>query len=452
MEITLTNVDKVSAKLSVKITKADYQEKVEKSLKNIKKKASMHGFRPGMVPMSLIKKFYGDATKADEVEKLVQEKLADYLKEQKINILGDLLPDPEQSKVDFKQQDDYEFLFDVALAPEFKAELTGRDKVPYYDIEVSDNMVEDQVKSYAQRAGHYDKVEAYQKNDMLKGTLTELDEKGKTKEGGLVVEGAVLMPDYFKEKDQEKLFDAAKLNDVITFNPWTAYEGSEIEVGTLLKKKKEEASNYQGDFNYKIEEITRFTPAEINQELFDKVLGKDAVKTEAEFRAKIKEDLSQRYTADSDYKFLLDVRAHMEKKVGKLEWPEVLLKRIMQMNNKDKDEKFIDENYDKSIAELEWHLIKEKLVTANNIKVSDDDLKGAARAATVYQFSQYGYSGLPDELIEKYANEMLENKDRLQSLVDRCIDQKLTATLKNVVKLDRKSVSIDDFNKMFEKK
>lgn len=452
MEITLNKADNVSAKLTVKITKADYQEKVDKALKNIKKKASMHGFRPGMVPMGLIQKFYGDATKADEVEKLVQEKLADYLRENKVNMLGDLLPDPEQKRVDFKEQDDFEFSFDVALAPEFKAELTGRDKIPYYDIEVSDDMVNDQVKAYAQRAGHYDKVEAYQKNDMLKGTLTELNADGSAKDDGLVVEGAVLMPDYFKDKDQEKLFETAKLGDIITFNPWKAYEGSEIEVGTLLKKKKEEATNYQGDFNYQIEEITRFTPAEIDQELFDKSLGKDAVKSEEEFRAKIKENLQQRYVADSDFKFLLDVRAHMEKKVGKLEWPDALLKRIMQQNNKDKDQKFIDENYDKSIAELEWHLIKEKLVSANDIKVNDDDLKAAARAATSYQFAQYGFGSLPDEVLEKYATEMLGNRDQVQQLVDRCVDQKLTAALKNVVKLDRHSVSIDDFNKMFEKK
>ena len=450
MEITLTNVDKVNATLSVKMVAEDYQEKVEKTLKNFKKKANMPGFRPGMVPMSLVKKMYGTEAKAEEVNKLLSDKIYEYIRENKVNMLGEPLPGDSQTPIDMATQDSFEFIFDIALAPEFKAELTGRDKVPYYDIEVSDSQVDEQIKMYSQRFGKYEKVEEYQSKDMLKGLLGELDETGNVKENGLKVEGAVIMPEYFKNDAQKVLFENAKSNSVIVFNPFEAYEGNEVELASLLKIKKEEVASYKGSFSYQIQEITRFVPAEINQTLFDQIFGKDVIKSEEEFKAKVKENLTTQYIADSDYKFLLDVRAHMVKKIGKLEFPDEKLKKIMRLNNKDKDEKFVEDNYAKSIDELTWHLIKEQLVAAQKIQVKDEDLKNVAREAARYQFAQYGLSNVPDDALDNYATEMLKKREQVDGLVNRCIDQKLTEALKNVVKLDRKAISVEDFNKMFQ--
>jgi len=449
MNISLEKASNVSAVLTVKMEKADYADQLKKSLKTFCQKAQMPGFRPGKVPMSLVQKMYGPQAKAEEVNKLLSDKLFEYIKENKVNMLGEPLTSEKQQPQDIENQDDFEFIFDIALAPEFDVTLTGDDTLDYYDIEVSDEQVEQQANAFANRAGHPESVESLEDRDIARGLLAELGEDGLPKEGGLQVEKASLMPSFFKNEEQKKVFEGAKTNDVLTFNPLQAYDGNEAEVAALLKIKKEEVAQHAGNFSFQVEEISRFVPAEFNQELFDSVYGKDTVKSEEEFRAKIKEGLASRYVFDSDYKFLLDVRAHLEKKVGELEFPDELLKRIMKANNKDKEESYVDDNYDKSIAELKWHLIKEKLVEAYHIKVEDKDIKAMAVEAARFQFAQYGMDNVPDEYLENYANEMLKKKDSVNGLVERSIDNKLIAALKPVVKLTHKPISVEDFNKMF---
>jgi trigger factor len=303
---------------------------------------------------------------------------------------------------------------------------------------------------YQSRAGQYEKVEQYdeKERDMLKGDLRELDEKGNVKEGGITVADAVLMPQYMKVEDQKKLFDGAKLGDIITWNPRKAYPESDVEVSSLLKIQKEDVKNHEGDFTYQITEISRFVKAEINQQLFDQTFGEGTVKDEKEFRQKIADIISQQFKADSDYQFLQDVRKHMEKKVGKLEFPEAILKRVMLNNNKDKGADFVEKNFEASIKELGWHLIKEQLVEAQGIKVEEDDLKSVAKEAARAQFAQYGMSNVPDEYLENYAAEMLKKRENVDGLVDRAVDVKLTAALKGVVKLDEKDITLEDFQKM----
>lgn len=451
MNVSLQNIDKVSALLTVKLEKADYQEKVDKALKSFRQKAQMPGFRKGMVPMSLVKKMYGKSALAEEVNKLLSETVYKYIQDNKVNILGEPLPNEDkQPVIDFDTQEEFEFLFDIALAPEFKAEVSADDKIDYYDIEVTDEMVDNQVKSYTQRNGKYDKVDVYADNDMLKGLLAELDEQGNTKEGGIQVEGAVMMPSYMKNDEQKAIFANAKVNDVLVFNPHTAWDGNPAELASLLKIDKEAAAEVKSNFSYQVEEITRFVPGDLNQEIFDQVFGEGVVKTEEEFRAKVKEAIAKQFVADSDYKFLIDLRKVMMEKVGKLEFPDALLKRVMLASNADKGEKFVEENYDKSIEELTWHLIKEQLVKANDIKVEQDDITNMAKESTRAQFAMYGMLNVPDELLENYAKEMLKKKESIEGLVNRVIETKLAAAVKPQVTLEHKSISAADFNKMFE--
>ena len=453
MNIKFENPDKVNGLMTITVEKADYEEKVTKTLKNYRKKAQVPGFRPGMVPMGLIKRQYGTAVKVEEVNKLLGEKLYEYIRENKIQMLGEPLPNEEKQKAqDFEGDGPFEFVFDIAVAPEFKAELSGRDKIDYYAIDVDDKLIDQQVQMYASRGGQYEKVENYEGNDMLKGDLRELDAEGNTKEGGITVSDAVLMPSYIKVDDQKKLFDGAKLGDIITFNPRKAYPENDAEVSSLLKIERDAVKDMTADFSFQITEISRYKAAEVNQTLFDQVFGEGVVKSEEEFRQKIAENLKAQLTIDSDYKFLLDVRQHMEKKVGKLEFPEALLKRVMLNNNKDKGADYVEKNFEGSIKELEWHLIKEQLVAAQNIKVEDADLKKVAKEAMRAQFAQYGMSNVPDELLEKYADEQLKKRENIDSFVDRAVDVKLTEALKGVVKLNEKKVSLDDFNKMMQGK
>lgn len=450
MKISFENPDKVNGLLTLTVEEADYKENVEKTLKNYRKKANVPGFRPGMAPMGMIKRQFGTTVKVDEINKLLGEQIYKYVKDNNIQMLGEPLPSDKQEPVDMEKEAPYTFIFDIAVAPEFKAELTGDDTIDYYTITVDDKIVDQQIDMFASRAGHYDKVEDYQANDMLKGDIRELDENGNTKEGGITVEGAVLMPEYIKVEDQKKLFDGAKLGDVITFNPKKAYPESDVEVASLLKLKKEDVADLTADFSYQITEISRYVKAEVNQELFDQVYGKDVIKDEKDFREKIAEGLKAQFAVDSDFKFIQDVRKYLENKVGALTYPDALLKRIMLNNNKDKGEEFVEKNYEQSIKELTWHLIKEQLVKANGVKIEDADIEDTAKEAAKAQFAQYGMNNIPEEYIENYAKDMLKRKEYIDSFVDRSIDRKLTEILKNVVKLENKTATLEEFNKMMQ--
>ena len=451
MEIKFEKTSTVAAELTIEMEKADYQERVEKALKNYRKKAAMPGFRPGQVPMSLLKKRFGSEVTAEEVQKLLSEKLYGYLREEKIDMLGDPLASEKQQAIDFEAEK-LVFIFDIALAPQFDAKLTAKDKIPYYTIEITDEMVDSQVKAYTQRGGHYDKVDTFQEGDMTKGHIAQLDEQGNILEGGIQKEDAVILPGYFKNDDQKKKFEGVQANTVLTFNPAQAYENSAIELSTLLGITKEEAENVRGDFSYQITEITRWMPAELNQDFFDSVFGEGEVKSEEEFRARVKEQLQEQFAEDSEFRFLIDVREYLEKRIGDLEWPDELLKRIMRANNPDKEESYVEENYAGSIKELLWHLIKEQLADQTGIKVEQADVLETAKAQTRAQFAQYGMGNVPDELITKYASEQLQKKEQAEALVARTVEHKLREALKPIVKLQQKTVSMEAFNKLFEKK
>ena len=449
MKVTFENPDKVNGLMTLTVEEADYQANVDKALKNYRKKAQMPGFRPGMVPMSLIKRQYGSAVKVEEINKLLGQEIYKYVNDNKIMMLGEPMPSDKQTPVDVEGAAPYTFVFDIAVAPEFKIELTNKDKVDYYNITVDDELVNRQVDMFAQRAGHNEKVEDYQENDMIKGDLRELDENGSTKEGGIELSEATVMPTYIKDEEQKKLFEGAKLGDIITFNPRKAYQ-SDAELASFLKVDKADLGYHAGNFSYQITEISRYVKSEVNQSLFDQVYGEGTVKDEKEFREKIAEGLKAQFVNDSDFRFIQDLRKYCEDKVGELTFPEELLKRIMNNINNDKGEEYVDKNFAASIKELKWHLIKEQLVTANGIKIEDADVKEAAKEAARAQFAQYGMNNVPDEYLENYAQDMLKKKEYVDGLVDRSIDRKLTDALKKVVTLNEKSATLDEFNKLFE--
>lgn len=452
MKVSFENQDKVNGLMTIIVEESDYKEKVEKSLKDYRKQANIPGFRKGMAPMGLIKKQYGEYLKLDTINKVVGEELYKYIKDNKINMLGEPLPSAKQEAQDLEKEPPYTFYFDIAVAPELKVELTSKDKLPYYDIKVDDATVDKQVDIFASRTGQYVKAEEYQKNDMLKGDLRELDEKGNTKEGGITLEAAVMMPEFIKVEDQRKLFDNAKLGDVIVFNPRKAYPDNDSEIAALLKIKREEVAQHEGDFSYQITEISRFEKAEVNQALFDQIYGEGEVKSLEEFRTKIAEGIKEQTVTDCDYKFLLDVRSYLEGKVGKLTFPDEILKRVMLLNNIERGEEFVEKNYEASIQQLTWHLIKEQLVEANKVKIEDKDVREAAKETARIQFAQYGMIQVPEEYVDNYVTEMFKKKENVDAFVDRAIDLKLIEALKKVVTLETKEVTLDEFNKIVEGK
>ena len=452
MKITFENPDKINGLLTITVEKEDYQEKVEKTLKNYRKRAQVPGFRPGMVPMGMVKKQYGTAAKVDEINRLLGDKLMEYIRENNIQMLGEPLPSEKQVPQDLEQDGPFTFVFDIAVAPEFTAELSGNDKIDYYAIKVDDKLIDDQVQMFASQAGEFVKTDTFSGNDTLTGDLRELDADGNTKEDGITTDSGMIMPAYIKVEDQKKLFDGCKPGDIITFNPKKAYPDNDAEIAALLKVDKEQVKDLTADFSYQVTEIRHFQPAEVNQSLFDKVFGEGTVSSEKEFRQKIADSIQVQLSQNSDYKFLFDLRDYVEKKVGDLQFPEALLKRVMINNNKDKGADYVEKNFEGSIRQLKWHLIKEQLVAANEIKVEDADLKNIAMVAVRQQFAQYGMSNVPDDVLENYAEEQLKKRENLDNYVDRAVDQKLVEKLKTVVKLNKKSVTLEEFNKMMQEK
>lgn len=450
MNVSLKNNDAVSGILTLQVEKKDYEAQVEKSLRQYRQKANIPGFRKGMVPMGMIKKMYGKYVLAEEVNKVVSENLFKYIRENNINVLGEPLPnETEQKPIDFDTQEDFEFYFDLAIAPEINVKLTKRDKLTQYEIEIDDEMLNKQIESYRKNFGSYDSVEEdVQENDLVKGIVSEL-ENGEPKEGGILIEDAVLMPMYIKGKKEQAKFLGSKLNDVIIFNPNKAYKGSAAEIASFLKVDKELAPEIKSDFRFEIKEITRHKEAELNQELFDKIFGEGTVKTEEEFNEKVKASLLDQFQPQSDYKFMLDARDLLVKKAGDVQFADDILKRWLLTANEKTTADKVEEDYPKVIEDLKYHLAKERIVKDNELKVENADVERLAKEVAKAQFAQYGMLSVPDDVLTNYANDMLKKQETMQNIVDRAVEEKLSVWLKEQVKVETKPISFEEFQKMF---
>ena len=450
MNVSLINNDSVRGLIKLEIVKSDYEAAVEKSLRSFRQKANVPGFRKGMVPMGMVKKMYGKQALLEEVNRLVSDNLFKYIRENNLNILGEpLASEAEPSALDFDKDEDFVFNFDVALAPEININMSKEDTLPYYEVKIDDDMLNKQVEAYTANFGTYEAGEEVEEKDLVKGTVAEL-ENGAPKEGGVVVENAVLMPMYIKDEAEKAKFIGSKVNTVVVFNPNKAYEGAEAEIASFLHVEKEKVAELTGDFSFEIKEISRHKNAELNQELFDKVFGESVVTSEEEFRNKIREALAEQFTPQCDFQFLSDAREVLVKKAGELKFADDILKRWLLVANEKNTAENIENDYPHIIEDLTYHLIKESLVKANGLKVQDADIEEFAKRVAKAQFAQYGMLSVPEDALENYAKEMLKNKQTLQNILDRAVEEKLAAWLKEQVELDVKEVTADEFNKLFE--
>ena len=413
MNVSHQNTDNLNAVISIEISKADYQEKVDKSLRAYGQKANISGFRKGKVPFSMLMKMFGKSVRVEEINRLVSESLYNYIRDNKLNILGEPMT-AEDMTVDLDTQDDFTFRFDVALAPELNVKVDKKIKVPYYTITVDDDMVKRQNESFLSRFGKQISVdESTDERDLIKGSMVEMVKKGTPVEGGITVESTIVSPAYFK-------------ND------------------------KEKAANVTSNFEMTVTDITHLQPAELNQELFDNVFGKDVVKTEEEYFAKLREMIAHQLVPESDYKFSIDARAAIEKAVGEFDLPDAFLKRWLLATDKNRKAENIDEDFAKMVPDLKWQLIKEQIVKQFDIHVDDADLLALAKRVAASQFAQYGMTGVPDDVLERYAKEMLSSKESRSRLIDQATEQKIQTVIKESVTLTAKEVTMDKFQKMFE--
>ena len=449
MNVSLLNNDTVSSIVKLEIEKNDYEAQVEKNLRQFRQKANMPGFRKGMVPLGLVKKMYGKSVLAEEINKLVSENLLNYIRENNLRILGEPMPnETEQQPIDFDVQENFEFYFDLALAPELTLKFNKRDKLIWHEIIVEDEMIDTQINAYRRNFGSYDKVDDITEEDLVKGTVAEL-EKGKPKEGGIVVEEAILMPKYIKGKREQNKFIGSKVNETVVFNPKKAYKGADAEIASFLKIDKEVAKDITADFQFEIKEITRHKEAGLNKELFDAVFGKDVVETEEAFREKVKSSLAETYNQQSDYLFAIDVNVLLVNKTGNVKLADSILKRWLLASNEENTPEKIEEDYPKIVNDLVLHLSKQQLIKSNDLKVEDADLENIAKSVTKAQFAQYGMMTVPDDLLDRYAKDMLKKEETLQNMVDRAMEEKIVKWIKEQVKVETKAVSLEEFKKLF---
>lgn len=452
MNITKESIDELTATLTVKIEKNDYESSVNEVLKNYRKKANMPGFRPGKVPMGLVKKLYGKAATADEVNKVLSNNMSKYIIDEKLNILGDPLPDEEkQKKIDWDKDEDFEFVFDIALTPEFSIQLDKRNNFPYYKITADEKMIEQQEQNYANQHGENKPVEKAEGKDTMKGVFIQLDENNKELENGIKAEDVLVAPDVMKDEEIKKEFYSKSKGDEIIVDLNKIYDNNANLIAGLLKISKEKAEKIKGNFKFIIFDILRFTPAEINEDLFKKVYGEDTdIKTEDQFKAKIKEELEKNLEMSSDYKFSMDCRDRLVEKT-KFDLPENFLKRwIKETNNKLTDEQ-IEKDFDNFMKDLRWQLIYGKILKDNSIEIKEEEVLASAKKIASMQFRQYGLFNLPESQLDAYAAKILENEEEKKRIESQVGVDKAIEYIKSKVTIDEKEISQDDFQKLMEK-
>jgi trigger factor len=452
MEINMENKDELNAVLKVHVQPEDYQERVNEVIKDYKKKANMKGFRPGKVPEGLIRKMYGRAIKIDEINKAVSQKLTEYIKNENLNILGEPLPSKEEQKeINWDQDQEFEFAFDIGLAPEFEVKISKHDKVPYYNIYPDEELLNSQVESYQRRMGEFREAEKVtDKEEMLKADLQELDEEGNIKENGLKKEDVSLSLAVVKDEDIKNQFENTKSGDEVDIDLKKAYP-SDAELSSMLVMEKEDLPSIGNNFKVKINEVKQFEKAELDQNLFDKLYGEGEITSEEEFKEKVKEELKEQLKPESERKLMEDVKNHFVRKIDP-KLPSEFLKRWLKETQKDNNltEEQIDNEFPLFERDVKWDLIKNKIVKDNEIKVEESEVKELAKELTKQQFQQYGIMNFPDEQLEQYANQLLQKDEERRKVYERKHEEKVVEHIKENIKLEEKEVSFEDFKKQVE--
>lgn len=451
MNINRENIDDLNAVISIQLGKEDYEQKVEEVIADYRKKVSLDGFRKGKVPAGIVRRMYGKAILVEQINKIVSDALSDFLYENKLNILGEPIPNKDQKQIDFDTQSEFEFRFDIGLTPEVEVKLSKRDKIPFYEIIVDDAMIDSNVENYRKQLGNLKESETVSEKSMIKANLVQVTKDSEVIEGGIVKENAVLSVDKISDKATQKKLVGMKIGESLKINIVKSLV-NETEISALLGIKKEEVKAIAPEFTLTINEISEFEDAEINQELFDKAFGKDVVKTEEEFRNKLAESIKLNFSKESEYRFMIDAKEKVNAKI-ETKLPEDFLKRwLLAVNEgKDIDAETIDKEFPLFLNDLKWQLIKSKVITENNIEVKEEEVLGYAIDMTRAQFAQYGLTNLPDEHLEGYAKEMLKKDEERKKMFERIFEQKVVDFIKESVKLEPKEVSVEEFGKLFTK-
>lgn len=451
MNISKELKDELNAVVKVVISKEDYEPKVKKVLSDYQKKARIDGFRPGKVPVGLIQKLYGKNAMVDEINKLLSENIVKYIQEEQLHILGDPLPsEKEQKPIDWETQTEFEFVFDLGLTPQFDLKISEKDKFTAYTIVPGDKAIQTYLDNYARRYGAFVAVDAIEGGkEMLKGSFIEMTPEGTVKDDGISTSESSIYLEFMKDEDIKKQFMVLKQNDVITFNLRTAFPNN-VEIASILHKKKEEVIDMNSDFQMTISAISNFQNADLNQELFDKIYGIGVVNSEEEFKAKVQEEVKVNLNRESDYKFRVDAKEAILKKVS-FNLPVEFLKRWVFSSNEGKfTQEKIDQDFPKFEQDLKWQLIQNKVIKDYDLKISDEELLEFAKVQTKIQFEQYGLFNVPEQDLINYAQESLKREEDRRKLLERKYEDKVLDFVREAATVETKELTSEEFEKLFE--
>jgi len=450
MNITRENNGDVNAVLKITVEKEDYAKQVEDTLKDYRRKASIPGFRPGKVPAGLIQKRFGKAILIEEVNKILSQSLSKYLVEEKLQILGEPLPNKEhQKEINWDTDENFEFSFDIGLAPEIEVALDKRNKLPYYKIKVSDEMIDQQIEQIKSQMGQNIETEDVKEKGLVRGDFVELDENGEPVEEGIRPEGVLLSIDLIKDQKTKKEFIGKKKDAVLEFDPVKAYENRH-EVGHMLNISHEAADELNSVFKFTIKEVLEFEKAELNEELYKKIYGEDTeIKTEKDLRERIKKEFADNLVYSSEHKFTLDTRDALVEKIN-IELPEEFLKRWLTEANEDLTEEQIENDFDGFVKDLKWQLIKDKVTKENELKAEEEEATNFAKQLARAQYSQYGIYDVPEDQLDAYAKMILEKPEEKEKIYKKLLEDKVISVVKDKVTLQEKEVSQEEFNEMMK--
>ncbi len=448
MEVVRKDIDKLNAEITIKIAEADYKDKVDASLRNYRKQAKMPGFRPGKVPMGMVKKMVGNSILVEEINRVLSDSIYKYIGDNKIEILGNPMPKADEQAIDWDAQKEFEFTYELGLAPEVKVSLSEKDKFDKYKVKISDKMLNEQITEMAKRYGKMIETDSSEKGDMLYGKFEQL-EKGKIKEEGISKETVLNISTIDKEKDQ-KPFIGVKVGDVIKCKPQKMASANYVAAWLGIDEKY--IKDISSDFQFTVQKIHRTEPAELNQDFFDKLYGKDVIKSEEELKDKIKSEMEKSFEQNAEQLFERDVQDYLIKK-AKLNLPDEFMKRWLETaNEKPITKEQIEEEYDQYATGLKWQLIENKLIKENNIEVAKEEVVEHTKNMIRQQLAGMGQGMMEDEEMTETANRVLQNQDEARRLYEQVYQLKLRDFYNSTVKLKEKEISYDDFVKLAEKK
>ncbi|MGV3509430.1 MAG: trigger factor [Sphingobacteriaceae bacterium] len=446
MNITQEKINKLSSVLTVKIQPEDYRERVEKAIKTQAKKAKLPGFRPGMVPSSHIKRMYGKSILVDEINNLLSDSLNNYINENKLEVLGQPLPKVDDTKeFNWDYNDEFEFNYELGLAPEFELNLSASDKIPYYDIKVDAETLESRTKNLRKSYGKMTNPEVSAEDDVLYAELVQLSPDGSVFEDGIANTASVRL-DSIQDENIKKSLVGLKVGDVAELDIQAAFDKNASAIAKLLNISEDDAKDLQSKFRLTVKNVNRLEEADLNQEFFDKIFPEGNVTTEEEFKAKITEELEGMMAQNADQKLHNDLVTYGLEKI-QLELPDDFLKRWLKETNQNISEEELENGYGDFARNLKWTLIENKIIKDNKIEIKYEDVLASAKQKLDAQFRMYSPQALPEEQLTQYTVQFLQNKENANRTFEEVKGQKVFEYLKTVVTLDKKEI---EYNKFIE--